>query len=180
MIDSVGRNEGRPLRMLPQRLHKAWWMALGFFCLLWLSGCAQPKLMNVADENAWSGRIALQVEGQASQSFSAMFELYGNAQAGGLVLLSPFGSRVAQLDWADGHATLQSGQETRTSDSLDALLQDVTGTRIPIAALFGWLKGAQSTAVGWHADLSGIGAGRLVAHRSSPAPQATLRIALTR
>lgn len=128
----------------------------------------------------WSGRLALQIEGQASQSFSAMFELHGNAQNGVLVLLSPLGNRLAQLNWKDGHAQLQSGQETRTSESLDALLQDVTGTRIPIAALFSWLHGTQTTATGWQADLSGIAEGRLVARRDDPAPQATLRIALTR
>jgi len=128
----------------------------------------------------WSGRLALQIEGQASQSFSAMFELHGNAQNGALVLLSPLGNRLAQLNWKDGHAQLQSGQETRTSESLDALLQDVTGTRIPIAALFSWLHGTQTTATGWQADLSGIAEGRLIARRDDPAPQATLRIALTR
>ncbi|WP_370628118.1 lipoprotein insertase outer membrane protein LolB [Acidovorax sp. sif0732] len=132
------------------------------------------------EEDAWSGRLALQVDGQASQSFSAMFELRGNAQSGGLALISPLGSRIAQLDWKDGHAQLVSAQETRTSDSLDALLQDVTGTRIPVAALFGWLKGVQATVPGWRADLSALEQGRLVAHRDDPVPQATLRIALTR
>ncbi len=180
MHSASNNDHGGLLRKLPQLLQKAGWMVIGFLCLLWLSGCAQTKLANAMDEDAWNGRIALQVEGQASQSFSAVFELHGNAQAGGLVLLTPLGNRVAQLDWADGHAKLQSGQETRTSDSLDTLLQDVTGTRLPVAALFGWLKGNQSTAVGWQADLSGIADGRLVAYRSAPTPQATLRIALTR
>jgi outer membrane lipoprotein LolB len=149
-------------------------------CALWLAGCAQPMQKTAPEEDAWSGRLALQVDGQASQSFSAMFELRGNAQSGGLALISPLGSRIAQLDWKDGHAQLVSAQETRTSDSLDALLQDVTGTRIPVAALFGWLKGVQATVPGWRADLSALDQGRLVAHRDDPAPQATLRIALTR
>ena len=131
------------------------------------------------DEDSWSGRIALQIDGQASQSFSAMVELRGTAQAGGLVLLSPFGNRIAQLDWKDGHAQLLSGQDTRTSDSLDTLLQDVTGTRIPGTALFSWLKGTQASATGWQADLTGIADGRLTARRSDPQPTATLRIALT-
>jgi len=132
-----------------------------------------------AEENSWNGRIALQIDGQASQSFSAMFELRGTAQAGGLVLLSPFGNRIAQLDWKDGHAQLVSGLDTRTSDSLDTLLQDVTGTRIPVTALFSWLKGTQASATGWQADLTGIADGRLTARRDDPQPTATLRIALT-
>ena len=155
------------------------WMGWLVLCALWLAGCAQPMPSTPAEENSWTGRIALQIDGQASQSFSAMFELRGTAQAGGLVLLSPFGNRIAQLDWKDGHAQLVSGQNTRTSDSLDTLLQDVTGTRIPVTALFNWLKGTQASATGWQADLTGIADGRLTARRDDPQPTATLRIALT-
>ncbi len=162
------------LRTLPHRW--TWWLVL---CALWLAGCAQPMAKAPMDEDSWSGRIALQIDGQASQSFSALFELRGTPQAGGLVLLSPFGNRIAQLDWKDGHAQLLSGQDTRTSNSLDTLLQDVTGTRIPVTALFSWLKGTQASATGWNADLSGIADGRLTARRSDPEPTATLRIALT-
>lgn len=155
------------------------WMGWLLLCALWLAGCAQPMPSAPVEENSWNGRIALQIDGQASQSFSAMFELRGTAQAGGLVLLSPFGNRIAQLDWKDGHAQLVSGQNTRTSDSLDTLLQDVTGTRIPVTALFSWLKGTQASATGWQADLTGIADGRLTARRDDPQPTATLRIALT-
>ena len=155
------------------------WMGWLVLCALWLAGCAQPMPSAPVEENSWNGRIALQIDGQASQSFSAMFELRGTAQAGGLVLLSPFGNRIAQLDWKDGHAQLVSGQDTRTSDSLDTLLQDVTGTRIPVTALFSWLKGTQASATGWQADLTGIADGRLTARRDDPQPPATLRIALT-
>ena len=155
------------------------WMGWLVLCALWLAGCAQPMPSAPVEENSWNGRIALQIDGQASQSFSAMFELRGTAQAGGLVLLSPFGNRIAQLDWKDGHAQLVSGQDTRTSDSLDTLLQEVTGTRIPVTALFSWLKGTQASATGWQADLTGIADGRLTARRDDPQPTATLRIALT-
>ena len=155
------------------------WMGWLVLCALWLAGCAQPMPSAPVEENSWNGRIALQIDGQASQSFSAMFELRGTAQAGGLVLFSPFGNRIAQLDWKDGHAQLVSGQNTRTSDSLDTLLQDVTGTRIPVTALFSWLKGTQASATGWQADLTGIADGRLTARRDDPQPTATLRIALT-
>lgn len=155
-------------------------------CLLWLAGCAQPpRAPTTQQEDSWSGRIALQLHdgqsGQSSgQSFSAQFELHGNAQSGALALLGPMGNRVAQLDWSDGHARLQSSGQTRSSESLDALLQDLTGAPIPIAALFGWLKGIHATATGWQADLSEIAKGRLSARRDAPAPQAVLRIILDR
>lgn len=159
--------------------------AFGRACLILvcagLLGCAQPAKRSTQDGTEfWSGRLALQVEDQASQSFSALFELRGNPQNGGLVLISPLGNRLAQLDWRDGHAQLSTGtQDVRSSDSLDNLLQEVTGARIPVAALFEWLRGSQSPAPGWQADLSGLENGRLVARRFEPAPPATLRIALT-
>ena len=161
---------------LTQLLRWLAWTAVS----LWLMGCAQPPEETTGATNAWSGRISLQVEGQASQSFSASFELHGDAQKGGLALVSPLGNRLAQLEWQDGHAQLTTAQETRSSHSLDALLEEVTGTQIPVAALFQWLQGVHSTTPGWRADLSGLAQGRLVAHRDDPAPQATLRIALTR
>lgn len=158
---------------------RLWRFLAWIVCAFWLAGCAQPPKLSASDEDAWSGRIALQVDGQASQSFSATFELRGNPQAGSLALISPLGNRIAQVEWKDGHAQLTSAQESRTSDSLDTLLQDLTGTRIPVGALFNWLKGIQATEPGWRADLSALEQGRLVAHRDNPAPQATLRIALT-
>ena len=176
-MHACGRRHRLELSTVLQRGWMVSWIAC---CVLWLAGCAQPASRASQEEDSWRGRIALQVDGQAAQSFSATFELQGNPESGSLVLLSPFGNRIAQLEWKDGQASLQSGQETRTSDSLETLLLDVTGTRIPIAALFSWLNGTQATAAGWQADLSGMANGRLVARRDDPAPQTTLRIALTR
>jgi outer membrane lipoprotein LolB len=167
----------RPARWLSLRQLASWvlWLHYG----LWLVGCAQAPHRPAGEAGAWAGRIALQVEGQASQSFSALFELQGTAQEGSLVLTSPLGNRLAQLEWNDGHAELISGQDKRTADSLDTLLQDVTGAAIPVAALFSWLQGEPSSAQGWRADLSSLAQGRLTAFRDEPLPQATLRIALT-
>ena len=153
---------------------------LAFFVLL-LAGCAQPQLRPAhSHDTLWAGRLALQVEDQASQSFSASFELSGSAQQGQFVLLNPLGNTIARIQWNADHAEITTGQDTRKSESLEALLQDVLGTGIPVAALFSWLEGTQVEAVGWHVDLSAIASGRLVAQRHTPAPQATLRIVLTR
>lgn len=161
----------------------------GFFRHLWtlvfvgsivtMIGCAKPAQTLTAGSQAWSGRIALQVEDPGAQSFSAMFELYGDAQIGSLVLLSPLGNQLAQLDWRQGHARLRSGSDSRSSDSLNTLLLEATGTSLPVEALFSWLQGTQTTAAGWQADLSNIAAGRIVARRDTPLPQTTLRIVLT-
>lgn len=154
-------------------------------CLLMLStlglwGCMQAPIARSDTQPSWSGRIALQVQGQASQSFSASFELHGSPRSGAMTLLNPLGIRLAQLEWSAGHATLSHAQNTRTSDSLESLLTDITGTEIPVAALFNWLQGTQSTAPGWQADLTQIAHGRVTAYRDHPEPPATLRIILER
>ncbi|MES2610420.1 MAG: outer membrane lipoprotein LolB [Pseudomonadota bacterium] len=160
------------------------WMAwLALACTLWLTGCAQPPraATNVPGaSDSWSGRLSLQVEGQASQSFSALFDLQGNPDKGELVLTSPLGNTLARLQWEGGRAQLMTGQQKRESTSLDELLREATGTAIPVAAIFEWLHGNQATATGWQADLSGSAEGRLVARRHDPAPEATLRIAFSR
>lgn len=152
---------------------------LSLFLVL-LAGCAQPR---PSPENMhrtlWTGRLALQVEGQPSQSFSASFELSGTAQQGRFEVFTPLGGTLVQLRWGAGHAELITAEQTRQSESLDALLQGALGADIPVAALFSWLEGNQAAAQGWQADLSAIAQGRLVAYRFAPQPKATLRIALT-
>lgn len=153
------------------------WCAL--LLLLALAGCAQPPRAPTA-HTEWSGRLALQIEGQASQSFSAAFELQGTPEAGELTLYTPLGSALARLQWAQGQARLEQGGEVRESTSLDELVRELTGNPLPIAALFDWLEGRPAAATGWRADLSAAGEGRITAERFEPQPQATLRIALNR
>ena len=162
--------------ILPAPLQR---IACAFF-LVMLAACTQPPTLPaqaLAERTTWSGRLALQVEDQASQSFSAAFELQGNAQQGELLLLNPLGNVLARIDWTPAHARLQTGGQTHESPSLDDLLQQNLGTPIPVLAFFSWLRGEQTTAAGWQADLSSISQGRLVATRYTPAPRATLRLA---
>lgn len=177
MLPAISR--GPQPQGLARTLHHCLVCLLAVFFLL-LAGCAQPQPTPAnSHRTLWTGRLALQVEEQASKSFSASFELSGSAQQGQFVLLNPLGNTVARILWNAGHAEITTGQNTRESESLDALLQDVLGTNIPVAALFSWLEGTQVAAVGWQVDLSAIAAGRLVAQRYTPTPQATLRIVLT-
>ncbi len=182
-MHSTGSAASRQVDGLPPRRWTAW---LALACMLWLAGCAQPPRAATAPGTtsaasaSWSGRLSLQVEGQASQSFSALFDLQGNPGKGELVLTSPLGNTLARLHWEDGRAQLLTGQEKRESTSLDELLREATGTAIPVAAIFEWLNGNQAAATGWQADLSGSADGRLVARRHNPSPEATLRIAFSR
>lgn len=157
-----------------------------------LAGCAAaPSIApphtpsTTPQHQQWSGRLALQLENgvATSQSFFATFELVGNAERGHLRLLGPVGSTLAELDWQPNQAHLYTAENraAQTAPSLDALLEQATGTPIPVAALFDWLHGRHTTqAAGWQADLSQLDQGRIVAVRATPPPQATLRVALDR
>ena len=144
-----------------------------------LGACAQPPRPADSATDHWSGRLSLQVEDASAQSFNAGFELQGNADAGALTLFNPLGNIVAELQWTPGRATLNNGSEHRQSPSLPTLVRELTGSELPITALFAWLKGEQVQATGWQADLSALDAGRLTATRHLPAPQTVLRIILT-
>lgn len=154
-----------------------WLMAA--LALAWLAGCASPPPA-APGEQVFSGRLALTIEGRQDQSFSAGFDLRGAAAAGELTLRNPLGGVVAVLQWAPGGATLQTGGQTRQFASLDALAQEATGTTLPVAALFDWLRGEATQAAGWSPDVSQVAEGRVRAQRLVPAPAADLRIALDR
>jgi outer membrane lipoprotein LolB len=157
-------------------------LALAAFALV-LGGCATPVRPPSSSQQpsaVWTGRMALQVEGNSSQSFSASFELKGSAQAGGLTLFTPLGSTLADLSWAPGAATLRANGRTQRFDSVEALAAEATGTAIPVGALFDWLSGVDTQVPGWRADLSQLAQGRLNAKRLEPSPVADLRVAFDR
>ena len=147
---------------------------------LWLAGCSTPTPQAATDAPQWQGRMGLQVHDDAAQaqSFSASFHLEGDAQVGSLHIFNPLGSQVAQLQWQPGMAWLRQGNQSTTSASLDDLLKQSLGHSLPVAALFQWLQGQPASAPGWHVDLSRHAQGRITAQRSTPTPQATLRVVL--
>ncbi len=158
------------------------WLLL-LFAIILIAGCARPLRapgQNDSKTGVWTGRLAVQVEGDSRQSFSASFELQGQPSAGQLKLFTPLGGTAAVLTWLPGSATLQSDGQTRQFESVDALLAEVAGTAIPVSALFDWLAGTQTLAPGWQADLSQLEQGRLRAQRLAPPPATDLRIVLDR
>lgn len=158
------------------------WLAAGLLAAATLfAGCAQlPRTaqQQEASTGVWRGRLALQVEEQPSQSFSAGFELRGRPESGELMLYNPLGGTLAALAWTPGSASLRSGDQVRQYDSIDALVAGATGTAIPVASLFDWLSGSNTPVTGWEADLSQLAEGRLRARRVSPLPVAELRVAI--
>ncbi len=155
-------------------------MVMAMACTLLAAGCATPRMVAVDANAYWSGRMAIQVLKEPPESLSAGFELQGSAQAGEMVLLSPIGTTLARLEWTPQGARLAQGQQQLESTSLQRLGARLTGTELPIAALFEWLAGRPAEAPGWQVDLSAHAQGRISAERREPSPGAVLRIALDR
>jgi outer membrane lipoprotein LolB len=162
-------------------LRSAWrWAGLLSLALLLAACAAPPRTPTPPGVQSWSGRLALNVQGQSNQSFSAGFELKGAPERGELTLTNPLGGTVAVLDWAPGVATLHSNGTTREFDSLADLAQEATGAPIPVAALFDWLRGKPTPVEGWQPDVSQVAKGRLHARRTDPPPPADLRLVFER
>lgn len=161
------------------------WLARGLCVgvLHAIAGCSAPMPGAGHPQTAsliWSGRLALNLVTEPPQSFFATFELRGTSSVGELTLTSPLGSVMAALRWSPGEATLRAGLQTIPFDSLEALTRHVTGTALPVQAMFDWLDGVNTTGGGWQADLSYLEQGRLVATRAQPSPAAELKLILDR
>lgn len=141
-----------------------------------LGGCANAPRIGLPGEPSWSGRLALKVESDPPQSFSAGFDLRGSATAGELQLTSPLGTTLAKVFWQPGRAELQQGSRTLRRQNLDDLASEMGETSLPVSALFSWLQGESVVVSGWQADLSRQAEGKISAHRTSPPPVADLRI----
>ena len=148
--------------------------------LVLLTACATPHAKVSTPGADWSGRLAIQVLKDPPESLSAGFELQGSAQSGQMVLLSPIGTTLARLQWQPEFARLEQGQQQIDSTSLQHLAKGLTGTELPITAMFEWMAGRPADAVGWQVDLSQHAQGRITAERRLPAPATVLRIALDR
>lgn len=143
-----------------------------------LGACATPVVERPA--RFWSGRLGLQVLGDAPQSYHAAFELQGSPDQGELTLLSPLGNVLARLHWSPGQATLERGQERWQRPSVDQLMRQLIPAPMPIAALFDWLEGKAHEDAHWTVNLSEYSQGRIRAQRLQPQPGAELRLVLDR
>lgn len=150
--------------------------ALATLLAISLAGCATRPAFTpntaASVEQHWQGRMGVKVFSTPPQSFSARFELTGNAQQGRLSLFTPLGTTLARMHWSPGKAELVTTGEPQQFDSLAALSQATLGMEIPFANLFDWLQGNNTPAEGWTADLSALGDGKLNALRNASTPGA--------
>lgn len=147
--------------------------------VLAVAACAQAPRAPQSDaevRTSWTGRIALRIDSDPVQSLSAGFDLRGDAQTGELSLSTPIGSTIGRLVWSPNMAQLHWNGEQRGFDSIAALTREATGTELPIASLFHWLAGVQTTGDGWVADLRNLSDGKIVARRTTPMPAVEMRL----
>lgn len=155
-----------------------WWVTA--LCIL-IGACAAPIQRPVThnqDRQEWSGRLSLQVQSEPPQQLNAGFNLQGEAKAGQLDLTSPIGTTLASLQWTPQEALLWQGDQPLQFTSMDELTVRLTGTQIPLHALFDWLHGIPTPAAGWQPDVSQRDSGWVTATRSEPAPAVMLKIKL--
>ena len=157
------------------------WRLVLSVAIFLIAGCAINTPASTSfhsRESHWQGRLTLKVESEPVQAFSADFDLQGDAQVGSLSFFTPLGNTAAQLDWNAHGARLQTSGEPQQFESIDALTRHTTGTVLPVASLFDWLKGLNATAPGWQVDLRDLANGRLSARRLAPEIPAELKIIL--
>jgi outer membrane lipoprotein LolB len=164
-------------------------LALGWGAVRALGGCASTAPLRPPPPEAiptqaspeathWSGRLALTIESDPVQHFSANFELSGNADKGSLSLSSPLGQQLALAQWDAQQVLLQHNGRSTAYASMDELSAALTGVALPLRPLFAWLRGQAAELEGWQADLSRHAQGRLQARRWQPAPAVELRLIL--
>lgn len=165
-------------------------LAAALLAAAMMAGCASLSAPGADAGDSISGRLSVQVEGDAERSFNAAFELAGSPSAGSLSLSTPLGTQVARAQWTAEEVRLRSRGSERIYSDLDSLSEDALGERVPLAALFDWLRGrawpgAPSRAqpqgfaqLGWDIDLSRYREGWVRAERREPAPLVTVRAKL--
>lgn len=160
-----------------------------------LTGCTSlpPSVPPVGPH--LSGRLAVQVEGDSSRSFSADFDLQGTAETGQLRLSSALGTSLAEARWTPVGIQLQTPDGQYRFANLTELADQAIGEPIPLAALIDWLQARPWPAapsslldpaqpargfrqLDWIVQLDRYPAGLVLATRQSPTPTIRVRAKL--
>ena len=154
-----------------------------------LGGCASLGQRAPEGVETISGKLTVRVDASATspaRSETGNFELKGSPSEGQLNLSSPLGTVLAQARWAGQRAWLTTSQGETAYPDLDTLTQQMLGERLPVAALFDWLRGRPWAGApsqpagpgfqqsGWAVDLGRFSEGWVSAQRAQP-PVVTVR-----
>jgi len=176
------------------------WSAGALVLLLQACATHPPPLPG----HVYSGRLAVRTDAapnRPARSVSGQFELSGNASSGQLIFTSPIGTTVARARWSDpvgslgepSNIELEADGDTRHYATLGEMMQRAIGDQLPLPAMFDWLSGQPWPAapnrrsadgrsfdqLGWHVDISQLGAKQLIeAERAMPPPVLHVRVKL--
>ena len=167
-------------------------IAAAVAALALLAGCASLKTPHAEGAQVLTGRMSVRVESDPVRALSAAFELSGNAREGAMSLTSPLGNTLAQARWKPDDVVLETPGAQQRYPDLDTMAERALGERVPLAALFDWLRGrpwpaarsealangeAGFTQLGWRVGLARYAEGWVEARRDAP-PAVTMRARL--
>ena len=131
--------------------------------------------------------MSLTFETEPKQTFTAEFDLQGDAQIGEMQFYTSLGTTLAQAKWdKDGAELLSQGKASLHFNSIQALSQKYMGATLPVEMIFAWANGSEPKAPeGWSLvqsapTISATGPGELRATRVHPLPVVQLRVWLKR
>lgn len=153
--------------------------------MLALAGCATLPPEPPPDAPRIAGRLSVRVDADPVRAVTASFELRGDASNGLLLLSSPLGAAMAEARWSPASTVLVSPNGRLRYADLDDMAAQTLGERLPMSALFEWLRGrpwagAPHAALappargfeqlGWQVRLERWAEGFVEARRGSPPP----------
>jgi outer membrane lipoprotein LolB len=168
------------------------WRAAALAALTVTAGCANLQTPHADGVQVLTGRLSVRVDSEPVRALSAAFELSGNAREGAMALTSPLGNTLAQARWKPNDVVLETPGSQQRYPDLDTMAERALGERVPLAALFDWLRGrpwsgarsealsggeAGFTQLGWHVGLARYAEGWVEARRDTP-PAVTMRARL--
>jgi outer membrane lipoprotein LolB len=169
-----------------------WRIAAALAALTAVAGCASLQTPHAEGIQVLTGRLSVRVDSEPVRALSAAFELSGNAREGAMALTSPLGNTLAQARWKPNDVVLETPGSQQRYPDLDTMAERALGERVPLAALFDWLRGrpwagarsealaggeAGFTQLGWRVGLARYAEGWVEAHRDAP-PAVTMRARL--
>jgi len=167
-------------------------VAAALVALAVMTGCASLQPPHADGAQVLTGRMSVRVDAEPVRALSAAFELSGNAREGALALTSPLGNTLAQARWKPNDVVLETPGSQQRYPDLDTMAERALGERVPLAALFDWLRGrpwpgarsesladgeAGFSQLGWRVGLARYAEGWVEARRDTP-PAVTMRARL--
>jgi outer membrane lipoprotein LolB len=130
---------------------------------LLLSACASVPRQPLAARDtlqafAIEARFALRVTlpGQSAQSGGGRLDWSHDGHGDHILLANPLGFGIAEIETTPTLSTLHTSDgRTLTSADPDALIEEVTGQRLPVARLPGWLLGRGGAGTQLERDTAG-------------------------